>query len=483
MCAVRVFIGDREIPVATYELPELDGEQLDAGDMMFERGSYLLQSDPGAGKTLTACHAMLRVEEHFDAEDAEDAPRFLIACPPIALRTWYSAIASAYELVGYDVVVQVIDRAACKVLPEATHVIVSYGLLSQSDAGLMRRLADFDADVLICDESDNLVGWDSARTKAVFGPRLHGGGLAASPPWAWFLTGTPIPRYNDGLFPVLKARFAEYLKEAGERMGFGDLSQPREFKAAFCNVRRVKFGKMRVAKEEVCGSRNSNYLWQLLQPISTRIKLKLKDGYRNRSVTLQHKFSKEFYRLQREVFEDGNPNEVDPRLATLLRMMGEESALDTGKYVNDVLKAKRDAADPLGVLVLYWHINVGEAIADMLRRAGWRVGMINGKTHQKNDQAVEDAFNAGDLDVVIGQIKSMGVALNMQKNSDHVIFAEETFSHAMDLQALQRVWRRGQTRPVTVDWVRPLEPAAELKPRVKETKRKEAAKALDANVD
>lgn len=490
--AVKVIIGAKARELSYNDvIPELDDDQLNAGFAMADHGAMLLWSDPGAGKTLTAIHALMVVHE-----DHKPNPTVLIVCPNIAVRTWIRWLTNVYNELGLDAVIQYVDKSNRAVTPETTHAIVTYGSLSRKSDKLTKALHDFNADVLICDESDNLTGFDSARTAFVFGPKpTFNGGLASLSRWAWFLTGTPIPRYNDGLFPVLRSRFRDRLEDYG-------VETYEKFIETFCTTEVVLYGNMRQPKVNVNGSRQNKRLRELLfqsppYPIAIRIKLVLADRPAHKEITIYPDFSKEYLALEQEVCNpasqlatpvsnDAEGDEgaevgryVDPRLAVAMRMMGVESAPEVVKIAGDELNAKRAARDVTGLLLLYWHHDVGNELENALTEQGWRVGRIDGTTSQDNDAEVERAFNVGELDVVVGQIKAMGVAINLQGNCDTVIFAEESFSDAQNQQAYQRVWRRGQSRLVRVWWCRPLAALADMKPSVTERKRQSAGEVLD----
>ena len=491
--AVKVIIGAKERAFNYNDtIPELDDDQINAGFVMADKGAHLLWSDPGAGKTLTAIHALLVVHE-----DYQPNPRVLIVCPNIAVRTWIRWIKQVYDMSGIGATIQYVEKSNRAVTPDADILILTYGTLSRKNEKLEAALLAFKADVLLCDESDNLTGYDSARTAFVFGDKPHfNGGLAKEPRWAWFLTGTPIPRYNDGLFPVLKARFADRLTDY-------DVATYDKFLATFCTTETVLYGQMRMPKVNVNGSRNNKLLRSLLfgdlkrkeEPIATRIKLVLADRPAHKEITIYPAFSKEYLALEAEVCNPAtswatavsNDDDeadvgryVDPRLATAFRLMGTECAPEVVKIAGDELNAKRAAGDVTGLLLLYVHKDVGNELENALRLSGWRVGRIDGSTKQADDAETERAFNAGGLDVVVGQIKAMGVALNLQENCDTVIFAEEMFSDAANQQAYQRVWRRGQNKLVRVWWCRALAALADMKPNVTERKRESAAQVLDA---
>ena len=468
--------GNREITVALPTvMPPLDDEQLAAAAAMTQ-DDKLLFSDPGAGKTLTALKAERML---FDANGRR---KTLIVCPAIAVYTWLRWIGKMYEDTGHAVV-QVIDKGNRAVTPEATHVIVTYGLLSRDSKGeLCDRLREWKYDILIADESDNLNGWHSKCTLAVLG--LPGDkarpGLFYNATFCWMLTGTPIPRYNDGLYPVLRALFPNRLDKYHVR-------EASNFLDTFTIRERVRYGKMKFAKEQVSGSRNNKLLRELLfdgdTPICIRIKLKLRDEPIIRFKSLDFKLSKELEALENDL-GSGDTVEgdrfIDPRLAVALNKLGNEMVPHIVKDLQEVVRAKRKAKDHTGILVLYWHRTVGDKIAAWLEGAGYKVGMINGRTNAIADAETERAFNAGELDFVVGQVKAMGVAINLQENCDTVFFAEDSFSDAANLQAYQRVWRRGQERQVNVTFYRALQSSlADMRPRTAAKKRIGARAVLD----
>jgi SNF2 family DNA or RNA helicase len=105
------------------------------------------------------------------------------------------------------------------------------------------------------------------------------------------------------------------------------------------------------------------------------------------------------------------------------------------------------------LLVLHWHTEVGHALAQALRTAGRTVVTISGVTGPAlRDKAVR-AFQAGEVDILLGQIIAMGSAINLQANCRHVVFAERSFSPRDMRQAFARVWRLGQSEHVQVDYL------------------------------
>lgn len=493
--AVSVYIRSKRVPLGEPDtIPDLDDKQLDAGEAMARDGNKLLFSDPGAGKTLTALHAMMLVDEQLD--DDRDRPTLfaVVICPPIAVRTWMRWIYAAYTFADRHAVIQIIDKGSDQIRVDATHVILTYGIASQKKkAPVVDDLRRCRFNVFIADESDNLAGTQSNRSVTVFGHNFRKGvdALCHFAEWCWMLTGTAIPRHNDGVYPVLRALFPHKLnRKLVNRVGveYDPIKTEADFRFVFCKTRLVKFGNMRDPVEEVCGSRNEDLLNSILyggaNPICIRLKSPVKDPPIFREVLVRPKFSKEFLKLEQELEEapkqDNQGNAlVDARLATAQRLMGEECAPEVAKHVLNEFKLDRNRGVTLGKVVLHVHTEAGRRLVNAFIKAGYRVRFINGSTDRNEDNETERRFNAGECDIVVGQIVAMGVAISLQEHCDHVIFAEETSSDARNLQAYMRVWRRGQTRKVRVDFCRPLSFLADSKVNTAERKAENARRVLD----
>jgi|SRR5882757_7543112 len=61
-----------------------------------------------------------------------------------------------------------------------------------------------------------------------------------------------------------------------------------------------------------------------------------------------------------------------------------------------------------------------------------------------------DLFNAGQVDVLVGQVEVIAEGLNLQHAGDMVVFVEHSWRPDKNEQAVRRLHRPGQQRPVTV---------------------------------
>ena len=124
---------------------------------------------------------------------------------------------------------------------------------------------DFNADgwpdVLVLDEADALKTLSSERTKAIFGVRCKMDDcLAMNVPYVWFLTGTPIRRYADDLYPVLQAFWPNMLKKY---FGVSSLSG---FQQQFCVTQMRRFHPRQPMKATVIGNKNEDQLRDFILP-------------------------------------------------------------------------------------------------------------------------------------------------------------------------------------------------------------------------
>lgn len=88
------------------------------------------------------------------------------------------------------------------------------------------------------------------------------------------------------------------------------------------------------------------------------------------------------------------------------------------------------------------------SIAGMCEEMGLRVGVIRGKT-KKHRTGIVEAFQAGEYDTLICQIKAGGVGLDLQRAHVGVMYSP-TFSFIDFDQAVCRLHRNGQSKRVTI---------------------------------
>ena len=387
-------------------------------------------SGMGSGKTLTALAAI---------EIIGSSKPVIVIGPPISLRMWEQEI---IEFFGDTTVVLQVKTGKSKLTPANVYV-VSYEIATKRVA----ELKALGAVILICDESHALKSVKAKRTKAILGT----GGLVESVDYAWMLTGTPSTRWNDDMFS-----FMARADNAGLKAAIGGMSLDR-FRLQFCITQKKRFGNSPHPVMLTVGNRNTDVLnemlfrgsnpvavrrelrevWEAMPPLTiNRLPIPLAmDPELREAIRLVDGMSL----AQIETDRDGE------HLSTLRRNLGMAKISASVKEI-----AARVEAGTKPILVGAWHTEVIDAIASGLSDLGIKVLVLDGRTPATRKAAAVDAFNAGEIDVIVGQIAAMGVSLNLQGGS-HIIVVEQDWSPALMSQFYARCHRIGQRDHVHVD--------------------------------
>ena len=96
------------------------------------------------------------------------------------------------------------------------------------------------------------------------------------------------------------------------------------------------------------------------------------------------------------------------------------------------------------ILVGAWHRQVIDGLVEAISDAGISVSSLDGRTSAKWKDILTQEFNDKQLKVLVGQISAMGVSLNLQRGSSHIIVVEEDWSPSIMDQFYARLHRMGQ---------------------------------------
>jgi SNF2 family DNA or RNA helicase len=341
---------------------------------------------------------------------------------------------------------QILAKGSTEIDPNADVLICSYEIATRRQHELMRwaeALLNGRRTALICDESHALKSTKAKRTKAILGR----GGMCEAFQHTWLLTGSPMTRWADDLIPFLFRAAPQEIKRK-----IGTLNIDR-YNLRYCIVQERKFpGAYRPVKMTV-GSRNLDELGAILATCATRRTL---DDVWESMPPITHT------RLEVEVSGLGAINrelnkmtmaeveqaiaQNDEHLATMRRQIG----LSMVPAAVDFIWQRADAEQG-AVLVGAWHREVIDQLVSDLEGKGLRVAKLDGRTPAAQKTELQDAFNGGDLDVLVGQIGAMGVSLNLQKGGNAIVVVEEDWSPSVMDQFYARLHRMGQGKPVHVD--------------------------------
>tara|TARA_B110000211_G_scaffold209459_1_gene246814 strand:+ start:1003 stop:2334 length:1332 start_codon:yes stop_codon:yes gene_type:complete len=413
-------------------------------------------SGMGSGKTLSALEAFRLVRKLV-------TDQVIIVGPPISLRMWQSEFEDFFQ----GDTAQIVKTGKTKIDGAATALIMSYAIATRRAS----ELGKLGARALIMDESHACKSVNAKRTKAILG---HGG-LAGYVDHTWFLTGTPITRWNDDLYPFLARADLDGMKE---RCG-GDSTD--RFNLRYTIVQMRKFPGARYPTKMTVGSRNTDELyrwifgdnlavrreladvWAAMPPLTTtRLQIGLDMDDELRDILAGFTTIKQ---LEEAVASN------DEHIATARRKIGEGKVLSAAAEIRDRIDIGQGP-----ILVGAWHRSVIDALADEL--SDLRVGVLDGRTSANEKSRLQDAFNGGHLDVLVGQIAAMGVSLNLQHGGNRIIVVEEDWSPAVMDQFFARLHRIGQTEHVHVDILESDDKLSQAVRRISNTKRGAHAVAM-----
>ncbi len=415
----------------------------------------------GTGKTITALEAYAR----------SDANQLLVIAPPIALPMWHSE-ASAYLFdEKYPPTITVLSKTSTRVPADADAevLIVSYDIARRRSAEL-RDWADTDCTALVCDESHALKDASAKRTAAVLGAK----GIASGAHYTWLLTGTPITRWNDDLYPFLCRADMQGLQA---RCGGSALHR---FKLRYTIQQDRQFSPRARPVKMVVGNRYTAELSEWVYGEGLALRVDLKEVFESMPPLTRNRYDIELdaspeLKARLKAMEKSNIADIqrklkanEPHLASVRRELGMAMVKGSVKEI----KARVDSGQ--AVLVGAWHTSVIEKLRQELSSgAGLRVRVIDGGTSSTGRAEAEQLWNAGELDVLVCQIAAAGVSLNLQRGGHQIVVVEEDWSPSMMDQFYARLWRYGQENPVHVDTLTSDNKLAQAIGRISATKARE----------
>lgn len=409
---------------------------------MLEFHNALLWADPGTGKTLTAMEAALR----------GGYKKLVVLCPPIAISMWVEELRK-HMAPGYYAYARRLGMPPPKkhAAMNADAFITTYSLAEKHSrfikdfiSGRPNEGIERPKSALIMDEAHFIKNREAKRTKAILGPFSTGGDgtLAGEFTDVWQLTGTPITRYSDDLWTQLMCACPEIMAAHGAETY-------QKFLDKFCRVKYVQYTPRSPRRLVVAGNKNMDALQKLLADAGA-IRRRLEDVVENLPAITHRVIDIPVTKVEtvnalspKEVKHLDNPNSG---LSKVYRLLGMAKAEGVAKYVSEFGRRP--------VLVGYWHTTVREAIREELEKLNpnWVIEVVSGQTPPDKREEIRERFNAGEIDVLLGQMLAMSVSWNLQEACNHIIIAETIASPGVLDQFIARVYRRGQTGHVQVDY-------------------------------
>jgi len=403
--------------------------QVEAAQFLAGAEGTLLVGAPGTGKTGAAIEAM-----RLRGDGAG-----VVLCPAIATSNWVREFA----LAGSDLVVVDAKRHPKKVAGADVLVISQDSIRTPAMQALVRARKN---DVLIADEAHGFADPGSQRTNAAYGAQLKAAKVM-------LLTGTPTPRHAGQLWTHINRTAPDRL----EGMTYD------QFADRYCKVVVKRVGAKRFAERVIMGNKPQMmdelrrrlagwWLRQRKEDVLKYLPAKLYNvvelSPRRADIqAIEAEVDPEVYEAIEFAMETGDVRGLSlmsDQVSKLRRMMALAKVKPTLDYVTAL------AETVLPISVWGWHTAPLHALKDGLAAAGFRVGLIDGGTPLAERERIVDAFQAGELDFFVGQIKAAGIAITLTKGS-RAVFMEESFNPSDNEQAADRHHRIGQHDSVQID--------------------------------
>lgn len=411
----------------------------------------MLLLSPGSGKTKIALDALA-----YRIAAGQVSKRALIVVPsPANVAAWQAEIEAHQPFTSAELPLDHTIPASRITIATYTRLTRLLCIIPERKKGKWKvdldRIDAFAAnyDFIVFDESTFIKNPQSLVTRIA-------AGLSWRVPFVIGMTGTPF-----GLDP--SDLFGQFLVvDGGEALG----KSVTMFRAAFAREQTDYFKgriyRINTARDDDLrrAMRHSSIHYSLDECVSlppiTHIK---------REVVISDEARESYNDLKelcREVMNgDGDPKEVAGVFIRLCQIatgflveMDDETGerLETDFDVNPKMDALRELLDEIPaenkVVIFHWFVKSGKRITDMLKS----MGMQHRWLYSGTDNAAEayDEFrNNTDVRVFVVNPKSGGYGLNLQV-ANYAIFYESPVSPIDREQAVDRVYRTGQEKPVFI---------------------------------
>lgn len=388
-----------------------------------ERSVALLLDEPGAGKSAQA----------VAAADLVKAKRVLVLSPALVRNHWANTFEHQQDI---ERPIHVIDTPNSAVPKTATSVtIMSHAALVSNKR--IWSLDDADPfDVIITDEAAEFRRFEASRTRNLLGDD----GLWCRGKHNWFLTGTPIVNSAADLYPII---YGPLRQVYGEAPSWWD----------YCRV----YAELRPDGRDgwkAVGVKDPERLADMFRPFTLRRTLP-SAGITLPELTIERRTVELPPDSLATILADlsgwsptklqdllNNQDEIkDAQMSRVRRALGIAKAPAV---------AEKILTGNLPVVVFFQHTDVKEIIGQYLADRGLKVAYIDGNISRTQLTGAVNWMQNGALDVLLVQTQAGGTGLTLTR-ANRVVVAELPWTHMALSQAIARVHRYTQTRPVTAE--------------------------------
>ena len=412
------------------------------------RKDTMIGDDMGLGKTVQALGFVNFIKPK----------NVIVICPATLIFNWRNE-AERWLMGDWDIV-EIESKSDRVPEGDGLFVIVNYEKLP-GDSAFSASIVNRTWDVLIADEAHLLKNPESKRSQAVIGEE----GLMRKSHRCLFLTGTPIENYPKEIWPLASAispakfgnwwEFAKrycgaHKEERNGRQiwvteGATHLAELQQRLRASFLVRRLKkdvLPELPPKRRQLIILRDNKHPWKN-DPRFRRWQEAIDTDFNAKVAAI------ESARTEAEFIEavaamdkiTGIPFE---EISETRHLMGTAKLPACKKFLNDM---RASTTDPL---VIFAHHR--DVIEDLTKHFGSDALVVNGQTPHKGPNSREEAvraFQAGEKQIFIGQMKAAGVGLTLTR-ANTVVFVEEDWVPGVITQCEDRLCRIGQKKMVHV---------------------------------
>lgn len=428
----------------THRLPpgrELKHYQKGTLDYLLARGGGLDCDAPGLGKTPTAiafCNAI-------------EAQRVLVICPAGVVRTqWHDRIGE-WSIIP-KVKISVMTKVKDGIHPTAHYQIISYE--SARNPNIIRAIAKYQWDVLICDEAHRCANVNAITSRAILGNsrgEFHHGdhkmpaiGTYARHKLA--LTGTLLRNRPSEAFNLLRYFDHEAIdfmnedqfKNKYNRQADLKTLTGKRFKLESTSLENELQNRLRVhvmarhIKSEIPGHD--------LPPRYNLVRVE-KDGAVKTALDAEGLLDIDIEEIQ--TIKD---IETLGHIAEARRLMGEAIAPQVADYAVEFLEGSEEK-----LVIFTWHYAVTDILVERLAKFG--VVWLDGRKSPAQKKLAVDEFCRNDkVRGFVGNIQAAGTGTDgLQDVCSHCFIAEPDWVPSNMEQPVSRLDRIGQKNPVNCE--------------------------------
>ena len=390
--------------------------------------------DMGLGKTAITLSAIKKLKYEY----WRSAKVLVIAPKKVAESTWSKEAAKWKELCSLRfsfVLGSAEKRLKALNTPADVYMINRENVMWLVD--YYRNAWPFDT--VIIDESSSFKNHQAKRFKALKAVRSHIDRIV-------LLTGTPTSRGLMDLWAQI------YLLDCGKRLG-RNITAYRE--AFFVPDKRNRTTIFSYAPKEGAEETIYNAISDICVSMKAEDYLELPElVYNDIPVKLDTAAQKAYDRLERDTLLPVDDTVITAGSAAVLRgkllQLCNGAVYDEDKNVMQIhdckIEALLETVEQLNgqhAIICYNFQHDKTRLLEALKATHLTVKVYEGK-------AEEDAWNAGDIDLLLVQPASCGYGLNLQEGGHHIIWFGLTDSLELYQQTNKRLHRQGQPYPVIV---------------------------------